>query len=177
MAILTHLTYFVAVTGVADCIADELEAQTANGTLGRPGRVGVIPGSDTVWDGCECGQLVIYFQHGPYPVRSFPAESSENTSSLGCQVSSTAVRCVASLIRCEYHPPLQKNGEPPPIEHQTLATFYQQVEQFFMREAITCCLSSMRDDNLIDDFRVGAADYLVNGDCGQVSIVFWLGVD
>lgn len=176
MTVLTNLTYFAAVTGVAECIAQALEDHVADGTLGRPGRVGVLPGAEVVWDGCECGQLGMIFQHGPFPSTIFPTERAEDPQPLGCFTGSTAVRVLASLIRCQYHPALQANGSPPSIEDQTAAAKLQQIEQFYMRNAIICCLHNMVEDNFLDDARVGASDYQVNGDCGEVSVVFWIGV-
>ena len=177
MTVLGPLTFFASVTGVAECVAQSLEDHEIDGTLGRPGRVVVVPGREVPWDGCKCGQLGFAFQHGPYPVRTFPLESSQGTESTGCQLGSLGVQVTASLIRCEYHPAMAVNGAPPSEEAQTAAARLQQIEQFYMRAAITCCLSDQRRNNLIDDYRVGSADYDVNGDCGQVSIVFWIGVD
>jgi hypothetical protein len=176
MTVLNSLTYFVAVTGIAECIAQALADHEVDGTLGRPGRVGVTPGAEVPWDGCECGQLALAFQHGPYPSNIFPTEISEDTRPLGCFTGSSAVRVIASLIRCQYHPAMATDGTPPSIEVQTAAARLQQIEQFYMRNAIICCLHDMLESNLLDDSRIGASDYQVNGDCGQVSIIFWIGV-
>lgn len=171
------LQYFAAVTGACVCVGDALADNTVIGTLGRPGRViCLVPGAEAAWDGCECGQLAFAFSHGPYPSRNFPAESAEDTSSQGCQISATGVRVVLSLSRCEYHPPMFDDGRPPTESQQLNAAILQQIESFVMRQALTCCLAEQKRSLLIDDFRIGSTDYLVNGDCGQVSIVFWLGI-
>lgn len=170
------ISYFIAATGIAECIAEALEDNVSNGTLGRPGRVCLIPGSQVVWDGCECGQLAIFFQHGPYPIRSFPAETVADSAIGNCQLSSTAIRCVVSLSRCEYHPIADERGTPPSQEAQTKATLLLQIEQFYMRQALSCCLPALINEGVIEDYRIGASDYQVGGNCGEVAIVFWMGI-
>lgn len=173
---LSPTSYFIAATGIAECIAQELETHTSDGTLGRPGRVCLIPGNQIVWDGCECGQLAIVFQHGPYPIRNFPIETVEDNAVGNCYLSSTAVRCVVSLSRCEYHPIADERGTPPSAATQTRAVLLREVEQYFMRQALGCCLFELREDGIIDDYRMGASDYQVGGKCGEVAIVFWMGI-
>lgn len=176
MAILTPIGYFVAVTGVAECIAQELDNHVTDvpGTLGRPERVLVAPGSEVPWDGDRrCGQLGMAFFHGPYPSVRFPVEEIETPQSGPCFIGDTAVQVVASLIRCEYHPAPTNNGKTPPTPAmQTNAALLQCVEEHWMRFAITCCLQTMKDGNLIDDYRIGASDRTVNGDMGEVSVRF-----
>jgi hypothetical protein len=171
------LYYYATVTGVGECVAQALADHEADGTLGRPGRVVVVPGSEVPWDGCECGQLGFAFAHGPFPIRSFPVESVEDPGIGRCVIGSSAVRVTASLIRCQYHPGMQADGQPPTVAAQQEAARLQQIEQFYMREAIQCCLSSRYYDRLLDDYRVGSTDYQVNGNCGETSMVFYLGND
>lgn len=173
--ILTPLSYYIVVSGVGECVAQALDDNIANGTLGRPGRVVIVPGQEVPWDGCECGQLGFAFQHGPYPTRTFPAESLEDPAVGNCVIGSQAVRVVASLIRCQYQPAMQAGGLPPSETAQNAASRLQQIEQYYMRDAITCCLHAMRRADLIDDIRIGSTDYQVNGNCGEISMIFWLG--
>jgi hypothetical protein len=180
---LTPLTYFIAVTGVAECIAVELDAHVSDSvapSLGRPGRVGVVPGPEVPWDGCDprCGgQLAIAFVHGPYPSLNFPVEVIEDNSRGNCEVGSTGVRCIASLSRCQYHPQGGlESKQYPTMEAQTAAARLQQVEGFYVRQAITCCLADMKRNRLIDDYRIGATDTAVNGACGEVSVTFMLNI-
>lgn len=174
---LTPLLYYSVITGVGECVAQALEDHIPDGTLGRPGRVLMVPGSEVPWDGCECGQLAFAILHGPYPTRGFPVEAVEDPDIGRCAIGSSAIRVTASLIRCQYHPGMQPGGQPPTVEAQLEAARYQQVEQFYMRQAIQCCLSGMYYDRLLDDYRIGATDYQVNGNCGETSIVFYLGND
>lgn len=181
--LLTPFSYFIAVTGIAECIADALDdpVAQANGTLGRPDRVLIAPGAEVPWDaggarGRYCSQLGIAFEHGPYPSVQFPAEFAEDPRGTGnCVIDTTAVRCVASLIRCQYHPPPTNEGRTPPTAaQQTAAALLQCVEEFYMRQAIYCCLGDMMDNQTIDDYRVGSSDRQVNGDVGEVAIRFLL---
>lgn len=172
---LTPIAYFIVVTGVAECIADALDAnQVEWGTLGRPARVTGVPGPEVPWDGCDCktGQLAVAIQHGPYRSERFPTETVDSAQTSGCFADTTAVRMVASLTRCQYHPQGTQTGTPPTVAQQTEALRLQVVEGTIMRNALLCCLGQMEQDGLIDDWNVGANDSAVNGACGEVSIVF-----
>jgi hypothetical protein len=177
---LTSLSYFIAVTGVAECVAVALEDNIPNGTLGRPERVCGVPGPEIPWDGCDpgCGgQLAVAIQHGPFPSVRFPTEVIEDATAGGCQLGATAVRCIVSLTRCQYHPQGQLDAKryPTPAE-QTAAMRLQQVEGYYMRQAIQCCLFDMKRVYLIDDYRMSSNDTAVNGACGEVSVVFLINV-
>lgn len=173
---LTPISYFIAVTGVAECIADELDNNVANGTHARPDRVLVAPGAEVPWDGKPtCGQLGLAFLHGPYPSTRFPVEEIESSTGGPCFVGDTAVQVIVSLIRCEYHPAPTANGLTPPTPaQQTAAALLQCIEEFYMRQAVTCCLSAMKSSGLIDDYKIGSSDRTVNGDMGEVSLRFSL---
>ena len=170
---LTPITYFIAVTGVAECAAQALEDHVADGTLGRPNRVVVVPGQEVLWDaGQGCSQLGVAFEHGPYPSVRFPVEELEDPNA-GCVVGPSAVTCVVSLVRCEYHPPPTNDGKTPPsVAKQTMAALLQCVEEFYVRQAIMCCLFEMKKNYQIDDYRVGATDRQVNGDLGEIAVRF-----
>jgi hypothetical protein len=175
---LTPISYFVAVTGVAECIAQELADHVADGTLGRPDRVLIAPGQEVPWDagssGNPCSQLGLVFFHGPYTSQRFPVEALEDPNDK-CVIGPTAVQVIASLVRCEYHPPPTNQGKTPPTpEKQTTAALLQCVEEFYMRSAVACCLSTMYTSGQIDDYRIGSSDRQVNGDLGEVSIRFSL---
>lgn len=178
---LTPITYFVAVTGVAECIAQELADHIADGTLGRPDRVLIAPGQEVPWDvggatSGYCSQLGLAFEHGPYPSTKFPVEELEDPNA-GCVIGPSAVRVIASLVRCDYHPAPTNQGKIPPTPTvQTNAALLQSVEEFYMRKAIMCCLSGMKERQEIDDYRVMSSDRQVNGDVGEVSIRFSLQV-
>ena len=179
---LTPISYFIAVTGVADCVADALENNVANGTLGRPDRVTLVPGAEVPWDagggaGGYCSQLAFAFTHGPYPSVRFPVEQLEEPQSGRCIIGPGAVQVICSLVRCEYHPPPTNEGKTPPtVQRQTQAALLQCIEEFYMRQAIICCLGAMLTNGQIDDYRIGASDRQVNGDLGEVSIRFTLQV-
>lgn len=174
---LTPISYFIVVTGAAECIAQELEDHVADGTLGRPDRVLIAPGQEVPWDaggnaGRYCSQLGIAFEHGPYPSTRFPVEELEDPNA-GCVIGPTAVRCVVSLIRCQYHPAPTNQGKTPPTSAaQTNAALLQCVEEFYVRSALMCCLFTMKQSYQIDDYRVSSSDRQVNGDLGEVSIRF-----
>jgi hypothetical protein len=158
---LTPISYFVAVTGVGECIAQELEDHVADGTLGRPDRV-LIP----------CSQLGLAFFHGPYTSQRFPVEALEDPNDK-CVIGPTAVQVIVSLVRCEYHPSPTNQGKTPPTSAaQTGAALLQCVEEFYVRQAVTCCLSTMYVNGQIDDYRIGTSDRQVNGDLGEVSLRF-----
>lgn len=175
-SIIVPFRFFVAVTGVSACIVDELEAGLAQGlpTLGEPGRVvPLVPGSEIPWDGCECGQLAQAVEHGPYPSNfAFPVE--DNGVFGNCRLDGLAIRVRASLIRCEYHPCPDEQAHPPSAAAQLSAGQMQQIDEYLMRKAITCCLAAMRSSRLIDDYAMGASDYAVNGCCGEVSMLYWV---
>lgn len=173
---MTPISYFIAVTGALECVAQSLEDNVAEGTLGRPSRVMVAPGSEAPWDiggrGGRCSQLSVAFEHGPYSSVRFPVEQLEDPIG-GCQLGPTAVRCVMSLVRCDYHPgPTNEGKTPPTAAQQTQAALSQSIEEFFMRQALTCCLAQMLLDMDIDDYRIGSSDRTVNGDAGSVDIRF-----
>jgi hypothetical protein len=174
---ITPISFFIAVTGVAECVAQSLEDNTSNGTLGRPDRVLIAPGQEVPWDigggkGRNCSQLGFVFQHGPYASSRFPVEELEDPNA-GCVMGPSAVRVIGSLVRCEYHPSPSNDGRTPPSpEQQTQAALWQSIEGFYMREAVMCCLSQMKRTYAIDDYRVSSIDRQVNGDAGEVSIVF-----
>jgi hypothetical protein len=175
---LTPISYFVAVTGVAECIAQELADHVADGTLGRPDRVLIAPGQEVPWDvgspGNPCSQLGLVFFHGPYTSTRFPVEALEDANDK-CQIGATAVQVTASLVRCEYHPPPTNQGKTPPTPaQQTHAALLQCVEEFYMRTAVQCCLSTMLVSGQIDDYRISSSDRQVNGDVGEVSLKFAL---
>ncbi len=52
----------------------------------------------------------------------------------------------------------------------------QQVEGYYVRAAVQCCLSEMKRTRLIDDYRMSSNDTAVNGACGEVSVVFLINV-
>jgi hypothetical protein len=179
--ILTPRTYWDAVTEALSCVNQSLIDNEVNGTLGAPGRVLIAPGNEVPWDGCECGQLAAVFQHGPYPSNNFPIENQEGQNNGNCELGSSAVRVLMSLTRCQYHPQgveSPKKVVPPTVAQQNAASLLQQIEAYYMREAHLCCQQDMRDGNptMIDDFRLGATDYQVNGNCGEVNTLFWLQV-
>lgn len=165
-------TYFVAVSGAADCIAARLEAESP---LGRPGRVLLAPGVEIAWDGCDCGQLAIAFTHGPFPSPIFPTEQIIDQQHCG---DAEAVQLTVSLTRCQYHPaPTGSGGTTPPTPTaQTQAVRYQMADEFIIRSALFCCLQDMLDNGTIDDYRIGASDYSSSGACGEVRIVFYIQV-
>lgn len=171
---LSHLTSSVIATGLAECIAVALADNTASGTLGRPGRICLVPGNEVPWDACECGQLAIGMRHGPFGFRNFPQEALD--MSVICLLSTQAWTYTVVLNRCQYHPPMHADGTPPTEASQTEAFILQQTENYFARNAIFCCLKSMKDSGLIDEYAVGASDYFVLGDCGSITIPIWVGV-
>jgi hypothetical protein len=173
---LTPISYFVAVTGVGECIAQELEDHVADGTLGRPDRVLIAPGQEVPWDAGKssnpCSQLGLAFFHGPYTSQRFPVEALEDPNDK-CVIGPTAVQVIVSLVRCEYHPSPTNQGKTPPTSAaQTGAALLQCVEEFYVRQAVTCCLSTMYVNGQIDDYRIGTSDRQVNGDLGEVSLRF-----
>lgn len=174
---LTAISFFIAVTGVAECVAQSLEDNVPNGTLGRPDRVLIAPGAEVPWDaggnkGVYCSQLGFAFTHGPYASSRFPVEELEDPNA-GCVIGPSAVRVVGSLVRCQYHPPPTNQGKTPPTAAaQTQAALWQSIEAHYMKQAVLCCLSDMKQQMEIDDYRVQSIDRQVNGDIGEVSIVF-----
>ncbi len=171
---LTPLSYFIVVTGAAECIAQALEDHVADGTLGRPGRVGGTPSPDIAWDGCECGRIAVTIVRGPFPSTRFPAENADTPESSSCFLGVTATPLIASLTRCQYHPTANPATQKPPptMIQQQEALRLQQIEQYYMRQALLCCLPDMMVAGIIDDWRVGGSAYAINGACGEVSIPF-----
>lgn len=175
--------YDIAVQ-ITECVAVALDDHQGIGTLGRPNRViGLVPGNQVAWDACgpgNCGQLATASLHGPYPSQTFPAESSEDPlRNGGCIPGSSAMRLVTSLTRCEYHPSMRRIGDklfPPTADVLLDAAFLQEIEAAVMRDAVHCCLHNLRKNHTIPNYRVGSIDRVNNGDCGEISIVWWVGV-
>lgn len=177
ITLVSALQYFNLITEICTCVSTALVDNEGIGTLGRPGRVVcLVPGSEVPWDGCECGQLAFAVQHGPYPSTRFPAENLDEEATGNCVLGSSAIRVKLSLTRCEYHPSLSPEGFSPTPEQQLAAAILQQIEGAVMRDAIYCCLRDIKRAHRVDSYAIGATDYAVNGACGEVSIIFYLGL-
>lgn len=163
---------FAVVTGVGMCVLTDFEAI---GTV--PGRsILSMPGT-IPWDLCDCGGYFAQTVVRKNPTEIFPVDSSNLPNKGGCadrsfmwSVTSIFLRCVPGIqVKADMTPKL------PTTESLVTASLQQQVDEYTMRRAITCCLQAMKDatPKQIIDYRVAGTDFVgPEGSCGGIAITW-----
>jgi hypothetical protein len=82
---------------IADQLVQCCRTQLVATEAGVPDRTCVVPGSDLVWDECECGLLAVQTLR-TYPSESFPI--IKQTKPFNCAVPLTVVEYKVSILRC-----------------------------------------------------------------------------
>lgn len=164
------LTAAVIVTGVGQCILDELESMPESGGVPSNMRVCLLVPGNIAWDACECGQLAQSIQLDYHSVR-FPVDSSQEQIESCAQP--IAYQVVASLLRCV--PGMTGNPPRPPTCAKLLdAALVLEADAFALRNAVECCLLSLRDTYVITDFRVGQVVRVgPDGNCAGAELTYW----
>lgn len=116
-------------------------------------RVCMVPGAETAWDNCTCGQLTIA-EERRYPSNAFPAESVDNEENCGEPYVVIALRL--TLVRCVSIP--DASGNPPTCTALAAEAQQQMKDKTDLRRAVMCCLTNMHDAEDIDSFQLGAQD-------------------
>lgn len=137
------------------CIHDNLP----DTSQGVPDRSCVVWGA-LAWDDCECGQLAVIIGRR-YASGQFPNEGPA-TSVRGNQIRQSAcglplvvVQMGASLLRCA---PTGEEHHPPTCEDLSAAARWAEEDAWTVRNAVWCCLRSLKDEGLIYDFAFDAQE-------------------
>lgn len=165
-------TAAVIVTGVGQCVVDELLATPESGGVPPKMRVCLLVPGNIAWDGCECGQFAQTIQTD-YPTEQFPADASEHVIGMGgCGGRPLVYQVLASITRCV--PGMTGNPPTSPTCDKLLAAaLVQQGDAFALRRAVECCLSQLRDDYVIAKYVVGRVNYVgPDGNCGGVELTY-----
>lgn len=164
------LTAATVVTGVGQCVIDELIATPESGGVPPKMRVCLLVPGNIAWDACECGQFAQSIQSDYFSNR-FPVDSSQEQ--VRSCVEPLAYQVVASLLRCA--PGLTGNPPQPPSCARLLnSALILQADAFALRKAIACCLLAFQDQYVISDFRMGQATRVgPDGGCVGVELTYW----
>lgn len=132
----------------------------------------VVPGSETAWDDCQCGQLTIA-ETRRYPSTSFPSEEIDFQAECG-EPWIVAVFDL-TLVRCVHIP--NQNGLPPScVDLQTDAQQLMK-DKLDIRRAVMCCLTDMYDSEQIAEFFIGAQESVgPTGACAGSSMLISVGL-
>lgn len=159
------------VTGIGQCIIDELNDTPESGGVPAKMRVCLLVPGNIAWDGCDCGQLAQTIV-SDYHSERFPADSSqEQIQSCG---EALAVQVLVSILRCV---PGMSTGMPPqyPTCAKLLdAALIMQGDAFAVRTGVECCLLDLKATQRIFDFRVGPTTYVgPEGGCAGSELTYW----
>lgn len=165
------LTAAMIVTGVGQCVIDELEATPESGGVPPKMRICLLVPGNIAWDSCECGQFAQSIQSDYFSNR-FPVDSSQEQ--VRSCIEPLAYQVTASLLRCA---PGMTNGNPPqpPSCVKLLeSALTLQADAFALRKAVACCLLTYQEQFIISDFRIGQATRVgPDGGCVGVELVYW----
>jgi hypothetical protein len=166
----TALTAAGIVTGIGECILDELEnTPESGGVTDKMRRCLLVPGA-IAWDACDCGQLALSIQRS-YPSTTFPTEASEDPARGGCPPGLQAYDVLASLTRCV--PGVDARGNPPSCDALLAAALRLEGDAFALRRGVVCCLVTYKRERRIMDWRAGAVNRVgPEGNCAGVELTF-----
>lgn len=168
------LTAAVIVTGVGQCVVDELLVSPESGGVPPKMRICLLVPGNIAWDSCECGQFAQTIQ-ADYPTLIFPGDASEVALGAGggCNTRARVYQVLASITRCV---PGMTNGNPPqPPSCAALgaAALVMHADAQVLRRAIECCLDELQDNQVIDKFVVGRVNYVgPEGNCAGVELTY-----
>lgn len=162
-------TAAVIVTGVGQCIIDELAATPESG--GVPGRACLLVPGAIAWDGCDCsGQLALSIIDN-FPTQTFPTDASDQPVTGNCGPFALVFEVVVSLVRCV--PGLDQSGRPPSCAKLLTSSLTQQGDAFAIRRAVSCCLRELKRTLVIQKYTVGRINFVgPEGNCGGVELIF-----
>jgi hypothetical protein len=164
---ITPLSFAVVVTGIGQCILDEIAATPeSGGALKR--QCLLVPGAIAA-DGCDCGQLAQSINR-INPTEVFPIDASLKIN-VACGAASLMATVTATIFRCV--PGLNSAGLPPSCNQLRAAALWQAGDEYAMRTAVTCCLNELKRERRIMAFYVGGSDfYGPEGNCGGVVLTY-----
>lgn len=164
------LTAAAIVTGVGECVVDELEATPESGGVPTKMRVCLLVPGAVAWDGCDCGQLALTIQR-TYPTQTFPVDASDLPVIGNCGPFALAVEVLVSLIRCV--PGLDATGKSPSCAKLLEAALIQQGDAYAIRRGVECCLRTYKTNRVIQKYSLGGVNFVgPEGNCGGVEMIF-----
>lgn len=161
---------FIVVTGVGQCVVDELAETDA----GVPDRVCLAVPGEIAWDRCDCGQFAQTIT-GDTPSQVFPQPASEVPRG-HCGPPLLVINVTASVVRCV--PGMDDDGNPPTCGALLDAARVVEIDREALRRAITCCLRELHTTYRITDYTVGATTTVGPlGGCAGVNMTYQFGVN
>lgn len=161
------LSYAVIVTGVGQAAVDAIEANSA--ALKR--KCLIVPGAIAA-DGCDCGQFAQTILR-KNPTKTFPVDSSLDTN-VACNSQFMMGTVMATVMRCV--PGITMNNgvaQYPTCAALGAASLRLEIDEYWMRQAITCTLAEMKRNRQIFAFYVGGSDPIgPEGNCGGWAITY-----
>lgn len=166
------LSFAVIVSGVGECIREQLLATPESGGVPPKMRLCYPIVGAVAADNCECGQLAVSIQRIS-PTTTFPVSDANSPVKSPCGGRSRFATVTASIFRCI--PGMKAGGEPPACSKLITSALTWSGDEFAMRKGIECCLASYkaaRPQGLID-YRVGDT-YAIGpeGNCLGLAIDF-----
>lgn len=167
------LTAAVIVTGVGQCVVDELNATPASGGVPIKMRVCYLVPGNIAWDSCECGQFAQTIQ-ADYPTLNFPADASDTVLGVGgCPSGGLAFQVLASITRCVPGMSAGTPPTPPTCAKLQQAALVMEGDAYALRRGVECCLETMRRDRRILKYAVGRINRVgPEGNCAGVELVY-----
>lgn len=129
--------------------------------LQAPCRVCVVPG-EIVFDTCANGGQLVISTSEIYYANVFPIRITQDTSvPTPCGPGIVVADFTLSLMRCAPGP--GKGNPPPPPTCEALQASALEInrDSFVLRSAVMCCLSELKNDRTLIDYRLGGS--LVTG--------------
>lgn len=123
------------------CAAASLDANT---DAGAPDRKAVVPGSDLVWDECECGLLAVQTPR-IFLSDSFPIVKQTGPFNRCHGAIFTVVQYQVSILRCVTQP--EGNEEAPAASAMTGDSIIDLEDRWAVRRGVECCLAKEADDH------------------------------
>lgn len=161
---------FGIVTGVGQCVVDELEHSIG----GVPRRVCLAVPGDIAWDECDCGQFAQTIVSDT-PTENFPVAATDRRTT-ACGPQFLAVEVLASMVRCV--PGVGRDNRPPTCDQLLESARILESDRTALRRGITCCLWDLRQAYRITDFTVGAATTVgPEGLCVGVQLTYRFGIN
>lgn len=158
------------VTGIGQCIVEELQDTPESGGVPTNMRVCLLVPGAIAWDGCDCGQLSLSIQRS-YPTQQFPIDASDQPIIGNCGPFGVVYEVLVSLMRCV--PGLDQSGRPPSCAKLQAASLVQQGDAFAVRNGVMCCLRELKRIYAIQKYTVGQTSFVgPEGNCGGVELIF-----
>ena len=148
------LSFYTVVTGVGQCVLDE---------LGEPGTLGCceeqdgggfryfphVPG-DIAWDECQCGSFTQ--SSGPFLYSNDGREPAPFFGDANCGPFFIGVDVTALILRCA--PSVTEAGASPDPGDLAAASRQWHEDAAALRQAVVCCLRELLDAGSIDNWQI-----------------------